>query len=188
MPVLVTVTVTVTMLMLMVVTMIAPRSVDVRGSFHGDRHHRSRGRLRPGRFGGGRGMGVAMRMPVPSRGIRTALGLERGFEFGHDEVHLAQHVGQHVVRFERQVIDPILQANIVGTYNLYEAARKQGVRRVVFASSNHVTGFYRQDEVLTPSSPMRPDGLYGVSKAFGENLARFYFDRSAGTACAGSRR
>ncbi len=72
---------------------------------------------------------------------------------------------------------PILQANIVGTYNLYEAARKQGVKRVIFASSNHVTGFYRQDEVIDATMPMRPDGHYGLSKAFGENLAQFYFDR-----------
>jgi uronate dehydrogenase len=72
---------------------------------------------------------------------------------------------------------PILQANIVGAYNLYEAARKQGVKRVIFASSNHVTGFYRQDEVIDASMPMRPDGHYGLSKAFGENLAQFYFDR-----------
>ena len=73
--------------------------------------------------------------------------------------------------------DPILQANIVGTYNLYEAARKQRVKLVVFASSNHVTGFYRQDEVIDASMPVRPDGHYGLSKAFGENLAQFYFDR-----------
>ncbi len=72
---------------------------------------------------------------------------------------------------------PILQANIVGAYNLYEAARRHGVRRIVFASSNHVTGFYRQDEVITPRDPVRPDGLYGLSKAFGENLAQLYFDR-----------
>jgi uronate dehydrogenase len=73
--------------------------------------------------------------------------------------------------------EPILQANIVGAYNLYEAARKQRVRRIVFASSNHVTGFYRQDEVIDPGMPMRPDGYYGLSKAFGENIAQFYFDR-----------
>ena len=73
--------------------------------------------------------------------------------------------------------EPILQANIVGVYHLYEAARKQRVRRIVFASSNHVTGFYRQDEVIDARAPMRPDGYYGVSKAFGENLAQFYFDR-----------
>lgn len=72
---------------------------------------------------------------------------------------------------------PILQANIIGVYNLYEAARLQGVKRVVFASSNHVTGFYRQDEVIDAAAPVRPDGLYGVSKAFGENLSRLYFDR-----------
>ncbi|KNZ34158.1 MAG: NAD-dependent dehydratase [Methylibium sp. NZG] len=73
--------------------------------------------------------------------------------------------------------EPILQANIVGVYNLYEAARQHGVKRIVFASSNHVTGFYRQDEVISPKDPVRPDGHYGLSKAFGENLAQFYFDR-----------
>ena len=80
--------------------------------------------------------------------------------------------------------EPILQANIVGLYNLYEAARRQGVKRIVFASSNHVTGFYRQDEVISPADPMRPDGLYGISKAFGESLSRYYFDRHGiETAC-----
>lgn len=73
--------------------------------------------------------------------------------------------------------EPILQANIVGAWNLYEAARKHGTKRIVFASSNHVTGFYRQDEVVSPQDPVRPDGHYGLSKAFGENLSRFYFDR-----------
>jgi uronate dehydrogenase len=73
--------------------------------------------------------------------------------------------------------EPILQANIVGAWNLYEAARRHSVKRIVFASSNHVTGFYRQDEVVSPREPMRPDGHYGLSKAFGENLSRFYFDR-----------
>ena len=76
-----------------------------------------------------------------------------------------------------QPFDDIVQANIIGTYNLYEAARTHGTRRIVFASSNHVTGFYRQDEVVNANMPVRPDGYYGLSKAFGENLARFYFDR-----------
>ena len=73
--------------------------------------------------------------------------------------------------------EPILQANIIGMHHLYEAVRKHGVKRIVFASSNHVTGFYRQDEVIDARMPMRPDGHYGLSKAFGENLAQFYFDR-----------
>mgnify|MGYP000022180943 FL=1 len=78
----------------------------------------------------------------------------------------------------------ILQANIVGLYNLYEAARLHGVKRIVFASSNHVMGFYRQSEVVDALSPPRPDGLYGVSKAFGEDLSRMYFERHGiETAC-----
>ena len=79
---------------------------------------------------------------------------------------------------------PILQANIIGAYNLYEAARIRGVRRVIFASSNHVMGFYRQSEVVDAQTPPRPDGLYGLSKAFGEDLSRLYFDRyGIETAC-----
>ena len=73
--------------------------------------------------------------------------------------------------------EDILGPNIVGTYHVYEGARVHGVRRVVFASSNHVTGFYTQGETITPQMPARPDGYYGLSKAFGEDLAQFYFDR-----------
>jgi len=65
----------------------------------------------------------------------------------------------------------------VVSFHIYEGARAHGVRRVVFASSNHVTGFYPQGQVISEAAPMRPDGYYGLSKAFGENLARFYFDR-----------
>ena len=73
--------------------------------------------------------------------------------------------------------EAILAGNIVGMVNLYEAARAQRVRRIVFASSNHVTGFYRQDQVISPRDPVRPDGFYGLSKAFGENLAQLYWDK-----------
>jgi uronate dehydrogenase len=78
----------------------------------------------------------------------------------------------------------ILQANILGAYHLYEAARQHGVKRIVFASSNHVTGFYKQSETITADHPARPDSFYGLSKAFGEDLSRFYFDRHGiETAC-----
>jgi uronate dehydrogenase len=73
--------------------------------------------------------------------------------------------------------EPILQANICGLHNLYEAARRQGVRRIVFASSNHVTGCYPRSQVLTPQDPPRPDGNYGLSKLFGEGMASLYWDR-----------
>jgi uronate dehydrogenase len=72
---------------------------------------------------------------------------------------------------------PILASNIVGMVNLYEAARLQGTQRIVFASSNHVTGFYRQDEVIDNKMPPKPDGFYGLSKAFGEDVAELYWAR-----------
>ena len=70
--------------------------------------------------------------------------------------------------------DTILQSNIVGTYNLFEAARRKGVKRVVFASSNHVVGFYPRDQRLGVDVTALPDTRYGVSKAFGESLGAFY--------------
>jgi uronate dehydrogenase len=73
--------------------------------------------------------------------------------------------------------EEILEANIKGVFHLYEAARRQGVKRIVFASSNHVTGFYRQDERIDASARKRPDGYYGLSKSFGEDMAQLYFDR-----------
>jgi uronate dehydrogenase len=73
--------------------------------------------------------------------------------------------------------ETILQANIIGLYNTYEAARRQGVRRIVFASSNHAVGFYRRDEKIGPDVTVRPDSRYGVSKAFGEALGALYADK-----------
>lgn len=73
--------------------------------------------------------------------------------------------------------DPILQGNIIGLYNLYEAARHQRKPRIVFASSNHVVGYYRQDQKIDNSVYPRPDSLYGVSKVFGEAVASMYYDK-----------
>ena len=73
--------------------------------------------------------------------------------------------------------ESLLEDNIKGTYNLFEAARRQGVKRIVFASTNHVTGYYEYEGIYTtPEMQERPDSLYGVSKAFGEDLGRFYVD------------
>jgi uronate dehydrogenase len=70
--------------------------------------------------------------------------------------------------------ETILQSNIVGTYNLYEAARKKGVKRVVFASSNHVHGFYPRDQKIGVDAVALPDTRYGLSKLFGEGAAALY--------------
>jgi len=71
----------------------------------------------------------------------------------------------------------ILAANIVGCYNVFEAARRNGVRRIVFPSSNHAVGFYRRDEVIDHRIYPKPDSRYGVSKVFGEALASLYADK-----------
>lgn len=73
--------------------------------------------------------------------------------------------------------DELVPANIIGLFNVYEAARKHEVPRVVYASSSHVVGFHRQSEVIGIDAPLRPDCLYAVTKCFGEALSRYYFDR-----------
>jgi uronate dehydrogenase len=73
--------------------------------------------------------------------------------------------------------EDLLEANIRGLYNLYSAAQQQGVRRVIYASSNHAVGFHPVTSVLDTEVPLRPDCLYGVTKCFGESLSRYYFDR-----------
>lgn len=74
--------------------------------------------------------------------------------------------------------DDVLTANIIGYRNVLEAAREAGVRRVVYASSNHAIGMYDRHEEwpVYAHTPPRPDSLYGVSKVFGETLGRFYHD------------
>lgn len=72
--------------------------------------------------------------------------------------------------------DEVFEPNLRGTYNVFEAARRSAAR-VVFASSNHVIGFHPRSETLDAADPMRPDGYYGLSKAYGELLARLYWDK-----------
>ncbi len=73
--------------------------------------------------------------------------------------------------------DNILQSNIIGCYNLFEAARRKGVKRVVFASSNHAVGFYPRHHRIGTDVTTRPDSRYGVSKAFGEATGALYADK-----------
>jgi len=73
--------------------------------------------------------------------------------------------------------DGILSANIIGCHNIFEAARVNGVKRIIFPSSNHATGFYRRDQTIDHRVYPRPDGRYGVSKVFGEALGSLYADK-----------
>jgi nucleoside-diphosphate-sugar epimerase len=83
--------------------------------------------------------------------------------------------------------DAVLQSNIIGAYNVFEAARRSGVETLIFASTNHTIGGYEMDgapdlyrlndeRVYDHTVEVRPDSLYGVSKVFGEALGRYYHD------------
>jgi uronate dehydrogenase len=98
-----------------------------------------------------------------------------------DQVERAVEGAQAIVHLAAFAVEgpweTILAANIVGAYNLFEAARRAGVKRIVLASSNHAVGFYRRDQTIDHRVYPRPDSRYGLSKVFGEQLASLYADK-----------
>lgn len=102
--------------------------------------------------------------------IRDQESLYAAMQGAHGVVHLAG------IADEADFHD-LVEVNILGTYNVLEAARRAGVSRVVYASSNRVAGFYSTDVVVNSDMPPRPDGFYGVSKVTGEALGRLYADK-----------
>lgn len=108
----------------------------------------------------------------PSRDVTSAADLDDAVPGVEAIVHLAG--------VPTEVPWPVIRdINVEGTFSVFEAARRHGVRRVVFASSNHAAGFtpLPASGALPADTPPRPDTLYGVSKAFGEALGRYYVDR-----------
>jgi uronate dehydrogenase len=73
--------------------------------------------------------------------------------------------------------ESVLNSNIVGFYNMYEGCRKNGVKRLIWGSSNHAIGFFPREQVIDASVYPRPDSNYGVSKVFGEAVAQYYWDK-----------
>ncbi|MBL8702669.1 MAG: NAD(P)-dependent oxidoreductase [Alphaproteobacteria bacterium] len=73
--------------------------------------------------------------------------------------------------------EEMFRANVRGLYDLFEAARAAGVKRIVFASTNHTYGLYPVEHGMTPTDPTRPDSFYGVTKVFGEQMLRYYWDK-----------
>jgi uronate dehydrogenase len=71
----------------------------------------------------------------------------------------------------------ILSANVIGCYNIFEAARRNGVKRILFPTSNHAVGFYRREQTIDHRVYIKPDSRYGVSKVFGEALGSLYADK-----------
>jgi nucleoside-diphosphate-sugar epimerase len=109
--------------------------------------------------------------------------LEQGFAGADAVVHLAADADVDASW------DEVLDANVIGAYHAFEAARRAGVGRVVFASSNHAMGMYMWDDnrfadsshpaEVPTDAPVRPDSLYGASKAWGEAIGRLYAERHA---------
>lgn len=89
----------------------------------------------------------------------------------HTVVHMAANPSMNATW------EQVLQNNIIGTQVVYEAARQCGCQRVVFASSIHAVGGYPREVQVRTDMPVRPCCLYGVSKCFGEALARQYADQ-----------
>ena len=80
----------------------------------------------------------------------------------------------------------LLPANIVGTYNVFAAAKSAGVRRVVYASSIHAVSGYPAEVQVHPEDPVNPGDLYGVTKCFGEAMGRYMAEKE-GVACIAVR-
>ncbi|MFE5740454.1 NAD-dependent epimerase/dehydratase family protein [Streptomyces celluloflavus] len=140
------------------------------------------------------GLGTLMRELLPPYGYRLRLFDQRPVD-GEPEAITADLADRAAVREAVRGVDAIihfagisleapfeqiLRANIEGTYHLYEAAREEGVRRIVFASSNHAVGFTPRPAdgsgAIGIGTPRRPDTYYGLSKGFGEDLASLYRD------------
>jgi uronate dehydrogenase len=140
-------------------------------------------------------MGRILRVELPKRGVdlRSAGGrsplepLRPGEDIMHGDlrdpgvvdkllngvdvlIHLA---GTSVER----PLPEIIENNLVALHQVYEGARRNRVRRIVFASSNHAFGMYSVKDKLTLDAPFRPDGFYGLSKVWGEAMARMYWDK-----------
>jgi len=73
--------------------------------------------------------------------------------------------------------EELLGPNFIGAYNVWEAAHRHGVRRVVYASSIHAVGMYPKNEAIGIDVPHRPDTFYGLAKCFAEDLGRMYWEK-----------
>ncbi|MEO1016842.1 MAG: NAD(P)-dependent oxidoreductase [Pseudomonadota bacterium] len=106
--------------------------------------------------------------------VRADLGDMAALEGVCDGIHGVIHLGGQPNEADWETM---LERNLVGCYNLFEAARRKNVKRIVFASSNHAIGFYPRRRLINEDNRVRPDTRYGVSKAFGEALGSLYADK-----------
>ncbi|MFE1230155.1 NAD-dependent epimerase/dehydratase family protein [Streptomyces sp. NPDC058745] len=141
------------------------------------------------------GVGTLMRELLPAYGYRLRL-LDVAPVDGAPDAIVADLADREALREAVRGVDAVVHlagislestfekvmaANVTGLHHLYEAAREEGVGRIVFASSNHAVGFTPRpragDPVIPVDTPHRPDTFYGLSKCFGEDMAQFYWDK-----------
>ena len=84
------------------------------------------------------------------------------------------HFGGHP---DEKPFEDILHANIIGSYNIWQAAHEAGVRRIVYASSIHAVGLHPKTTAINIHTPHRPDSYYGLAKCFAEDMAKLYWDK-----------
>jgi uronate dehydrogenase len=106
--------------------------------------------------------------------VRAELGDAAAVDRLFEGVDACVHLGGQPVEAPWDVI---IDSNILGVIHTWEAARKAGTKRMIFASSNHAIGFHPRSKKLDHRSPARPDSRYGLSKAFGEDVAVYYANK-----------
>jgi uronate dehydrogenase len=97
-------------------------------------------------------------------------GLDRAMQGAAALVHLTGVPAEHD-------LETLFDVNARGVFDTFEAARLAGIRRIVFASSNHAFGNYSIGVAVDAAMPPRPDSLYGVFKILGETMLRYYHER-----------
>ncbi|AWN51825.1 NAD(P)-dependent oxidoreductase [Methylobacterium sp. 17Sr1-1] len=107
---------------------------------------------------------------VTTGDLRDAAAVDRLLEGTEVLVHMA---GTSV----EKPLPEVIENNLRALQAVYEGARRHRLRRVIFASSNHAFGMHSVNDRLAIDAPFRPDGAYGLSKAWGELMGQMYWDR-----------
>ena len=99
----------------------------------------------------------------------------------YDEIHALLDGAEMVVHFgaigDEAPFETLLGPNFIGAYNVWEAAHRHKLRRVVYASSIHAVGMHKKTDFIGIDAPHRPDTFYGLAKCFAEDLASLYWDK-----------